>query len=120
MPVKSFNSAVLKWPEKEDIIRQAQNWAEVTSHSHPEIVLILCFGSVVSSHWGVGSDCDIMLIVDDSDTPFMRRSIRFDTSAIDVPTDLLVYTVEELESMRKKKGRFIREIDRQSLLLFKR
>jgi hypothetical protein len=57
------------------------------------------FGSYARGDWGVGSDLDLILIVENDDLSIERRSVRFDATGLPVPADLLVYTREEWASL---------------------
>lgn len=61
------------------------------------------FGSFARGNWGVGSDLDVLVIVDDANRPFFERPSQFDTSPLPVPVDLLVYTREEWERLVDEK-----------------
>ena len=63
------------------------------------------FGSLARGEWGVGSDVDIVIIVESSEDPFVRRSARYDTTDLPVPVDLLVYTEKEWEKVRGSLGK---------------
>jgi predicted nucleotidyltransferase len=43
---------------------------------HPEVVRVGYFGSYARGDWGVGSDLDLIIIVDRSDEPFARAVLR--------------------------------------------
>ncbi|MDO8665500.1 MAG: nucleotidyltransferase domain-containing protein [Gemmatimonadales bacterium] len=57
------------------------------------------FGSYARGDWGVGSDLDVVMIVDDSPEPFERRAARWDATRLPVPADVLVYTRAEWERL---------------------
>ena len=57
------------------------------------------FGSYARGDWGVGSDLDLVVIVDDSPEPFERRAARWDATGLPVPADVLVYTRAEWERL---------------------
>jgi len=99
MPVRLLSSSILKWPEPETVLRSLHEWvAEVTSH-HREIVRIGYFGSYARGDWGVGSDLDLVVIVESSAQPFVMRPAAFDTTRLPVPVDLLIYTTAEWQSL---------------------
>jgi hypothetical protein len=50
----------------------------------------------------VGSDLDLVVIVKNSDQPFQRRAVTWDTVELPVPTDVLVYTEEEWQLLGSK------------------
>ena len=97
MPVRSLNSSVLRWPDARAVDRAVRRWAEQTAQRHPEVKSIGYFGSYARGDWGVGSDLDVIVIVEHSHEPFERRTVRWDTFELPVPTDLLIYTLEEWE-----------------------
>jgi predicted nucleotidyltransferase len=57
------------------------------------------FGSYARGDWSVGSDLDLLIIVDDSRLPFERRAIEWDVTNLSVPVDLLVYTAKEWQAL---------------------
>jgi predicted nucleotidyltransferase len=63
------------------------------------VVKVGYFGSYARGDWGVGSDVDLVVIVQDSQEPFHRRALAFDATGLPVPADVLVYTAEEWGSM---------------------
>ncbi len=118
MPVRSLNSAVLKWPDAETVIAAAREWAARTAAARKDVARIYCFGSVVTGNWGPGSDLDIIVEVRRPGGDFISRGAAFDTAGLPVPADVLVYTTSELSSLREEAGRFIREFDRGHALLW--
>jgi len=119
MPVRSLNSAILKWPDKQKVLNEARLWAGSTGHGDENIVKIFCFGSICTSKWGVGSDIDILIILKQTTVPFISRARIFDASSISVPADILVYTQSEIATLSKEKGRFLDEIRKNSILLYR-
>ncbi len=117
MPVRLLGSAVLKWPDREKVIEAARKWARSVSKMHPQILRIGIVGSCARGDWGVGSDLDILLEVSKSKEPFGRRLLNLDTSQIPVPTEMLVYTKDEIAKMRKDGRRFILEAERIGIWL---
>ena len=95
MPVRSLRSSVLRWPDATSVRAALERWAEEVSAHRPAVRRVGLFGSYARGDWGVGSDLDVIVVVDRSEVPFERRGIEWDTSALPVPTDLLVYTTEE-------------------------
>ena len=119
MPVKSLNSAVRKWPDRNKVIREARKWAKQLARKNSSVKNIYLFGSATNfEKWGVGSDIDILVELKESSIPFTRRSPSLNPSNISVPAEILMYTTGELERMRKENRRFIREFDKNSIRLF--
>ena len=75
------------------------------------------FGSYARGDWGVGSDIDLVAIVERSEAPFERRALAWSLLDLPVPAELLVYTRAEWERLRREGGRFARTIDREAIWL---
>lgn len=105
MPVRLLNSSVLKWPDAPTVDHAARRWAHRVAHAHKQVRRIGYFGSYARGDWGVGSDLDLIVIVDNSEQPFERRARDWDTTDLPVPTDVLVYTWQEWESLQQKRFR---------------
>lgn len=118
MPVRSLHSSILKWPDKELIIKQAAAWATKTGQADANIISIKCFGSIMDERWGVGSDVDILVHVKYSNKNFISRSLDYNVSEIDIPVDILVYTQDELDSLEKDGHRFFSVIKEKSFDLY--
>lgn len=99
MPVRSLNTSVIRWPDETEVIASLRRWAEQTSRIHSEIIRVGYLGSYARGNWGVGSDLDVVLVVQSSEKPFIERSAAFDTNSLPVPVDLLVYTEDEFERL---------------------
>lgn len=119
MPVRSLNSSVLRWPDSKMVDRAVRAWAEETARVRPEVLRIGYFGSYARGSWGVGSDLDLIVIVDESELPFVRRGIGWDTGSLPVPTDLLVYTKEEWKALQDK-GRFSKMLSSDTVWVYTR
>ncbi len=52
----------------------------------------------------MGSDLDVVIVVEDSREPFLRRASKWDVTGFPVPVDLLVYTEEEWEKVKGRLG----------------
>ncbi|OHD69728.1 MAG: hypothetical protein A2W19_13475 [Spirochaetes bacterium RBG_16_49_21] len=118
MPVKSLNSAVLRWPDREAVLKKARLWAESAGRGNESVTGIYCYGSITGDRWGFGSDLDILIEVSASAKPFDRRSLEFTLPDCGVPVDMSVYTGSELARFRREGRRFINEFDRESIILY--
>ena len=98
MPVRSLTSYVLKWPNKETVDTAVRHWADKMFQDRPEILQIGYFGSYARGDWGVGSDLDIVVIVERTGKPFEMRACDFDTKELPVQADVLVYTQDEWQA----------------------
>lgn len=108
MPTRSLNSSVLKWPDRETVDRAVREWAARASASHPELVRLGYFGSYARGDWGVGSDVDLVAIVQQASQAFHERARYWDVTELPVPADILVYTQSEWEDLPKQSARMAR------------
>lgn len=120
MPVRSLSSRVLKWPDREQVDRALREWAASVAASRSGLRQLGYFGSYARGDWGVGSDLDIVAIVEESHEPFHRRSMGWDVSGLPVPADLLVYSVEEWQRLQQEGKRFVRTLERETVWVFSR
>jgi predicted nucleotidyltransferase len=70
MPVRSLSSSVLVWPDAAEVARAVRTWAENLSKTEPAVQRVGYFGSYARGDWGVGSDVDLVVLVDRSQQPF--------------------------------------------------
>jgi predicted nucleotidyltransferase len=80
----------------------ARRWAQGLREREPGVAAVGYFGSYALGNWGVGSDLDVVVVVRGAAESFERRAARFDATGLPVPADLLVYTVEEWERLRRR------------------
>lgn len=103
MPVRSLNSSVLKWPDAKTVDAAAHSWAKEVVQNRQDVLAIGYFGSYARGNWGVGSDLDLIIILESSALPFERRSVEWDATELPVPADILIYTSEEWQSLSKSR-----------------
>jgi uncharacterized protein len=119
MPVRSLSSSVFIWPSRADVAKVLPAWAAAAAR-RPQLARLGCFGSFARDDWAVGSDLDLVAIVDSSDKPFDRRAVDWDLNGLPVPAELLVYTREEWDRMERQGGRFATTLARETLWLYRR
>jgi predicted nucleotidyltransferase len=103
MPVRSLSSSVLKWPDAQTVDRALRHWTEKVLQRRDDVLRIGYFGSYARGDWGVGSDLDLVIILESSQQPFERRSVEWDTAELPVPADVLVYTRQEWASLSQQR-----------------
>lgn len=106
MPMRSLNSRLLKWPDRQTVLESARAWAMQSGTSMPELLKIGVFGSYARGDWGVGSDLDLVAVVSRARAPRLERAAAWDTTTLPVPVDLLVYTSEEWRALLESDSRF--------------
>jgi predicted nucleotidyltransferase len=114
MPVRSLRSSVLRWPDRREVERSAAEWAAQEAQRHPGLLRLGYFGSYARGDAGVGSDLDLIAVVESSPDPFERRSLDWDLTSLPVPAELLVYTQPEWEHLLRQGGRFARALQQEA------
>ncbi len=117
MPVRSLNTSVLKWPDAGTIDRAVRRWANRLLQNREGVLRIGYFGSYARGDWGVGSDLDLIIILESSNQPFMRRGREFDITELPVPADVVVYSKDEWQSL-KQQGRFYETVMGETVWVF--
>lgn len=100
MPVRSLNSSVLKWPDRTTVHQAIEAWAERLQETHPHVQRVGYFGSYARGDWSVGSDVDVVLIVEALSEGEEVRGADVDATDLPVPADVVIYTVEEWEALQ--------------------
>jgi uncharacterized protein len=108
MPVKSSSSRVLRWPDAERVHAAVTAWADALDATEPGLQAVGYMGSYARGDWGPGSDVDIVVVLAEDSAPPLERLRRFDTAAIPVPADLLIYTAAEFQALQDESTRFAR------------
>lgn len=117
MPVRLLSSSVLKWPDAETVDQALRRWAEKLARDREDILKIGYFGSYARGDWGVGSDLDLIIILERCDQPFVRRSSEWDTAELPVPADVLVYTKREWQSLSQQR-RFHKTLTQETVWVY--
>jgi predicted nucleotidyltransferase len=118
MPVRSLNSSVFKWPNREQVEKALLRWINQEVDHHPEVVRLGCFGSYARGDWGVGSDLDLITIVTHSTEAFERRPLEWKFDFLPVATEMIIYTENEWLEMKKKGKKFITTLEKEVLWIY--
>ena len=118
MPVRSLNSSVLKWPSRKAVDQAVRAWTVEQTRERPEILRLGYFGSYARGDWGVGSDLDLIAIVNEISEPFARRALKWDLNGLPVPAELIVYAQSEWEALEQKDSKFARMLKREIVWTF--
>ena len=89
---------------RDELIRVLKEAAIKLKSMHPEIENVILFGSVARGDYGYKSDADILLILKESDKErfFERISDYIADFDAPIPVDILPYTKDEIERMKKR------------------
>jgi hypothetical protein len=119
MPVRSLSSSVLTWPNAKAVELAVRRWAKKVIKEHSGVVRVGYFGSYARGNWGVGSDLDLIIIMEHTKEPFLRRAAGWDVTKLPVPADLLVYSKEEWRSLNRN-TRFYRTLVEETVWVYVR
>ena len=104
-------SARVRYAEAEPIRKAVRDYARDLRNGHPEILSIRWFGSWVRGDAGVGSDVDLCIVLDRSDTPRRERVMDFLPRVFPVGIDLFILTAAEFETLRTEHPSMRKAID---------
>jgi len=113
MPVRSLNSVVFKWPDRETVLAAARRWAVALRQAQPSVRQVLCVGSCARGNWGVGSDLDAIVVLSKCALSPAQRYAKFYPAGLPVPADLWVYTQAEWDSLPCRAPHVWRRIERE-------
>jgi predicted nucleotidyltransferase len=111
---------VFIWPPREQVERALGEWWTLEKSNHPETWRLGYFGSYARGDWGVGSDLDLVALVLDSPCRFDQRSLSWDLTALPLPADLVVYTLEEWRELKAEGSRLASQIEREAVWIYSR
>lgn len=120
MPVRSLSSSVLKWPDRQVVHEALLQWLKKLLSIRADVQRVGYFGSYARGDWGIGSDLDLIVVVDTSKEPFGERSLGSDILDIPVSVDLLVYTADEWRSLEKFNAKFYKTIMEEAVWVYAR
>ncbi len=116
MPVRLLSSSVLKWPDEKTVDAAVRRWAKRVVLNKRNVFRIGYFGSYARGDWGVGSDLDLIVIMENCEELFIKRSAGWDVTEIPVPTDILIYAKEEWQDLSK--GRFHKTVTQEAVWVY--
>jgi len=117
MPVRSLNSSVMRWPNRDEVDAALREWTKTNVGKNSAVMAIGYFGSYARDEAGVGSDLDVVMILSESNTPFEQRAIDWDFQSIPVPVEVLVYTLAEWQQLPDKQPRFYQTLMQETVWL---
>ncbi|MCP9915190.1 nucleotidyltransferase domain-containing protein [Cyanobium sp. ATX 6F1] len=90
---------MLRWPSAAEVLAQAERWARQQAADHSDLQAVGVFGSYGRGDAGVGSDLDLVLVLESCELPIWERLRRWDTAPLPLATDLLVYSRQEWDTL---------------------
>jgi predicted nucleotidyltransferase len=88
-------------------------------HTNPDVLEISLFGSLVRGDHAPGSDADLFILVREDGQSPLERIPRFLGLFLNSPvgTDVLPYTLKEVEAMRREGNLLLAHIEREKIRL---
>ena len=118
MPLRSLNSSVLVWPNRAHVDEAVRRWARAAVAARPDVRRLGYFGSYARGDWGVGSDLDLVAIVNESHEVPEHRALTWDLTSLPVPAEMVIYTEREWRDLAAAGGRFSRVLQSEAVWLF--
>ena len=115
MPVRSLTSSLLRWPSREAVRAAVVRWAQEAANRNRSIRRIGYFGSCARGDWGVGSDVDLVLVLDDAAA---AAEARIDTADLPVPADVLVFAESAWQDRLRRRDRFAQVLRSETVWVF--
>jgi len=120
MQEKSFTSVKITWFDRHTVIQALRQAVKKLAASHPEIKAVFLFGSLIRGDAVPGSDADLLIILNDSDLPFIDRIPHYIPSGCKIDVDVFPYTEKEIQKMMDEGNYFIKRALKEGIELFKR
>jgi uncharacterized protein len=118
MSVRWASTSAIKWSSLNAVRETIDLWAKEEVPKHPNLLRLGYHGSYAREDWGVGSDLDLIAIVTESSEAFGRRHLSWSLASLPVPSDLMVYTRHEWESLMDRGDRFARTMARETVWIY--
>jgi len=106
MPEASWNSAEVRFIDRDQVIRDLRHAVAEAKVRYPEIAKVYLFGSLVQGTWTADSDADLIIVVRREFKVF-SESCPYQIYAPSIPTDSLVYSEADFERLRSDPGSFL-------------
>ena len=118
MPVRSSTSSMLRWPDRAAVRAAVERWSRELEL--PGLIAVGVFGSSARGDWGVGSDVDLVVIVERPAGPPIERPLDLPLEKLPVPAEAIVDTREEWEHLPETSPHFAAVLAREAMWVFGR
>jgi predicted nucleotidyltransferase len=100
--------------------RAVRSWSAGQAQHRSDLLRLGYFGSLARGDWGVGSDIDLIAIVNETSESFERRSLNWDLNSLPVPAEMIVYTVQEWKDLQNRDNKFSRMLKKEVIWTYSR
>ena len=94
----SSNSAAIRFLDRDQVLADLRRAAAAAKAHYPEIARVFLFGSLVRGNWTADSDADLIVVVRKEFPGILDRS-PYQVYTRAIPTDTLVYSVQEFQQL---------------------
>lgn len=108
----------MRWPSRDEVDAAVRRWVREAMANDSTIQAVGYFGSYARGEAGVGSDLDLIVIVQASDRPFHQRSLGWQFNEIPVPVESVVYTQAEWQQMAANPSRFYQTLMQEAVWIY--
>ncbi|MDI6841081.1 MAG: nucleotidyltransferase domain-containing protein [bacterium] len=110
----------IRYFDKEKVWQALKKFAVGLINKDCRIEKVIVFGSIVRGQCVPGSDVDLLIILDDSGKPFLKRIPDYMPLSFPVGIDVFPYTKEEIKTMVKDNNFFLKKAMEEGIVLCER
>ena len=118
MPVRSLRLSTLRWPRRDEVFSALEVWVSILEV--PGLLAVGVFGSYAQGDYGVGSDLDLLIVLNSRAIPFERRMALLPLESLPVPAEALAYTLEEWCALPRRSPRLAKTLEREVVWIWGR
>lgn len=120
MEIRSSGSVKVVYLDRKKVLSQVRQEVDLLARRHPEVQRVVLFGSLARGDAVPGSDADLLVVLSDSNLPFLERIPQYTPENVGVGVDAFPYTEAELGRMLADGNPFIRQALKEGVCLFQR
>lgn len=106
--------------DRAGIRKRIKRAAATLGQTHPEIERIILFGSLARGDAVPGSDADLLIVLSESNVPFLNRHPQYVPDGCGIGVEVFAYTQAELERMIREKNPFVKQALKEGVVMFER
>ncbi len=120
MPNESSDSVKITWFDREATPGRLRKAVRKLAELYPEVEAVILFGFIARGDCVPGSDADLLIILKESDLPFLKRIPKYLPPGCEIDVDVFPYTKAEIDKMLRRGNNFIREALAEGISIFVR
>jgi len=106
MPDGFWSGAEVRFIDYDQVLADLRRAVAEAKATHPEIVKVYLFGSLVQGNWTADSDADLIIVVRRDFADIFERG-SYHISAPSISTDSVVYSESEFEKLTRDPESFL-------------